>query len=234
MSIADKVLQLKQDFDDVYEAGKQAGGGSSDDSKFWDMLTDYGTKELYAYAFYYWRLIDSDGKVLFNPKYTIKPKQANSMFEQSKGAIDLHDVFKRSGKELDFSKCTAMNRVFFRSEVAKLGIIDCTSTSVLASTFGDCENLTEIVEIRFSKDKNYTFTTPFLRCTALTNMTAKGSLASSGLDLSACPLTRVSKLSFLNILEPTTTTKTITFGAGETLTNDDVAIGTQKGWSVIV
>lgn len=30
MSVAEKVLQLKQDFDDVYEAGKAAGGGSGD------------------------------------------------------------------------------------------------------------------------------------------------------------------------------------------------------------
>lgn len=233
MNVAEKVLQLKQDFDDVYEAGKQAGGGNTDDTKFWDIITDYGTKELYAYAFYYWRLVDSDGKLLFNPKYDIKPKSANSMFEQTKGAIDLHDVFTKAGKELDFSECPSMNRLFFRSEVARLGVIDCTSTSALASTFGDCDNLTEIVGIVFSKDKNYTFTTPFLRCTSLTNMTAMGSLASSGLDLSPCPLTRASKLSFLNILVDTTTTKTITFGAGETLTPDDVAIGTEKGWTVL-
>ena len=225
MSIADKVLQLKQDFDEVYEAGEQV---------CWDMLTDYGNRDGYAYGFYGWRLVDSNGKVLFKPQYDIKPTVANSMFEQTKGAIDLHDAFTNAGKELDFSKCTAMNRVFFRSEVAKLGIIDCTSTSSLTSTFYQCSNLIEIIGIVFSKDKNYTFAATFSGCNSLTNMTAKGSLASSGLDLSACPLTRVSKLSFLNILEPTTTTKTITFGAGETLTNEDVSIGTQKGWSVVV
>jgi hypothetical protein len=219
-------------YDEAYHKGSLSGGGSSDDSKFWDMLTDYGTKEQCAYAFYYWRLVDSDGKVLFKPEYDIKPTTANSMFEQTKGAIDLNYVFTEAGKELNFSKCTAMNRLFFRSEVAKLGTIDCTSTSTLASTFGDCSNLTEIVEIKFS-DKEYTFTTPFLRCTALTNMKATGSLSSSGLDLSDCPLTKASKLSFLNILVDTNTAKTITFGAGEKLTKEDVAEATQKGWTVL-
>ena len=230
----DFTLAIDEVYDKGVSDGMQAGGGSSDDSKFWDMVTDYGTKEQCAYAFYYWRLIDSDGTVLFKPKYDIKPTSANSMFEQTKGAIDLNTVFEQAGKVLDFSGCSAMNRTFFRSEVAKLGIIDCTSTSALASTCGDCANLVEVVGIVFSKDKNYTFTTPFLRCSKLTDMTAYGSLASSGLDLSDAPLNRKSKLSFLNILEPTTTPKTIIFGEGESLLDEDVAIATQKGWSVSV
>ena len=225
MDFSKKLTTIAENEQRVFDAGKK---------ETFDMMTDYGNREGYPYGFYYWRLVDSNGKVLFKPEYDIKPTSANSMFENSKGAIDLEDVFTKAGKVLDFSKCATMNRLFFRSEVAKLGIIDCTSTSALASTFGDCPNLTEIVGIVFSKDKNYTFTTPFLRCNALTDITAYGSLASSGLDLSDCPLNRKSKLSFLNILEPTSTTKTIIFGEGESLSNEDVAIATQKGWSVTV
>ena len=86
----------------------------------------------------------------------------------------------------------------------------------------------------FSENTNYTFTQMLNGCTSLMNVNATGSLATSGLDLSACPLTRASKLTFLNILVQTSTPKTITFGAGEALSDEDVAIGTQKGWSVVV
>ena len=63
MNIAEKVLQLKQDFDDVYVAGKAAGGGSGDydqgyeDGKqaeydtFWDNFQDYGNRRSYRNAF---------------------------------------------------------------------------------------------------------------------------------------------------------------------------------------
>ena len=231
MNIADKVLQLKQDFDAVYEAGKQAGGG--DDTE-WDMLTDYGTRTVYPYAFHYWRLADSNGNTSFNPKYDIKPTNANSMFSYSKGNIDLQEQFEKEGKILDFSNCTSMSQVFYLSEIVRIGIVDVTKAANLTALFGNARALQKADGIVFSKDVNYTFTNTFLNCESLTDMAAYGSLATSGLNLSACPLTRASKLSFLNILELTSTTKTIIFGEGESLTDEDVAIGTQKGWSVIV
>lgn len=234
MSIADKVLQLKQDFDDVYEAGKQAGGGSSDDSKFWDMITDCGNKTTYPYAFYYCRLADSNGNILFTPKRDIRPTTAGSMFEGAKGSIDLQAQFEKEGKVLDFSNCTAINRCFYLSEIERIGVLDVTRSQNISALLGFCKNLYKVDEIVFSKDITYNVANMFLGCESLTDITASGELATSGLNLSDCPLTRTSKLSFLNILEPTTTTKTITFGAGETLTNEDVAIGTQKGWSVVV
>lgn len=223
-----------QDFpdliDEVYEAGKQAGGDSSDDTKFWDMLTDYGTRTVYTYGFQYCNL----GNSYFFPSHDIKPTEAIAMFARTKGNFDLVECFAKNGKTLSFSNCTALQQLFYLSKVKKIGICDFTKATNLYAVFGNCSNLEEIVEIKFSKEMNYAITNMFLNCGKLTKVIASGSFAISGLDLSACPLTRASKLSFLNILEPTSTTKTIIFGAGESLTNEDVAIGTQKGWSVIV
>ncbi len=229
MNVAEKVLQLKQDFDDVYEAGKQAGGGLD-----WDMLTDFGNRNVFTYTFYGARLMDSNGKILFAPNYSMKPTSAACMFEGTKGSIDLQEQFEKAGKELNFSDCTTLNRVFYNSEIVRIGIISAIKSANLTGLCGNSKKLRIIDRIEFSKDINYTFTNAFVGCEALTDVTAYGELATSGLDLSACPLTRASKLSFLEILVPTSDTKTIKFGAGEALTNEDVAIGTQKGWSVTV
>ena len=231
MSFSEKVLQLKQDFDDVYEAGKRDGGGSGIE---WDMLTDYGRKTSYQYGFYYCRLADANGNSLFNPKYDIKPATANSMFERSTGNIDLQAQFEKAGKTLDFSNCTNVSRCFYYSDVTRIGVVDVTKSQNLTGIFGYCSSLRKIDGIVFSKGVSYTLSNAFLSCGALSDVTASGELATSGLDLSACPLTRASKLSFLKVLVSTSDAKTIKFGAGEALTNEDVAIGTQKGWSVIV
>ncbi len=57
MSIADEIIQLKSDFDAVYEAGKQSGSGGYDEgydkatSDFWDGFQDNGNREYYGQAF---------------------------------------------------------------------------------------------------------------------------------------------------------------------------------------
>lgn len=235
MNVAEKVLQLKQDFDDVYEAGKQAGGGgSSDDSKFWDMITDYGNKTNYPYAFYYCTLADSNGNILFTPKRDIRPSTAGSMFEGAKGSIDLQAQFEKEGKVLDFSNCTAMNRCFYLSEIERIGVLDVTRAQNITALLGYCKNLYKVDGIVFSKDITYNVASMFLGCESLTDITAYGEFATSGLNLSACPLTHDSIMSFINILEPTSTTKTITFGTTNLakLSNEEKAIATQKGWTL--
>lgn len=67
MSVAEKSLQLKQDFDDVYKAGYDKG---SQETRliFWDGLQNKGYGANYYYAFAYNRFDDDN----FNPMYKIK------------------------------------------------------------------------------------------------------------------------------------------------------------------
>lgn len=226
-----------QDFpsaiDDVYEAGKQAGGGSGD-SVMWDMVTANGTRKNYTYSFAYWSFVDSYGNITFNLPINLKPTIVSSMFAYITNKIDLADHLEKIGRTIDFSDCTVAQQCFYTSQFTRLWKCDWSKCPNLNATYRNCSDLVTIDEIVFNENINYNFTNTFAGCTSLQNVTATGSLATSGLDLSECPLTRTSKLSFLNILSQTSTTKTITFGAGETLTNEDVAIGTQKGWSVTV
>lgn len=234
MNVAEKVLQLKQDFDEVYEAGKQAGGGSIDDSKFWDMLTNYGERQYHYYTFYQWSFIDKEGNIIFVPRDDLKPSIATSMFSNIYNKIDLQEIFDNADKTLDFSNCSVAQTCFYASHFTRIGKCDWSKCPNLNGTYRTCKYLVTIDEIVFSASLNYNFTNTFDGCTSLQNVIPSGSLATSGLDLSACPLTRASKLSFLEILEPTSTPKTIIFGAGESLSDDDVLEATQKGWSVTV
>lgn len=74
MSIADGVTQLKQDFDDVYEAGKQA-----EYDAFWDAYQENGNRTDYRYGF------SGTGwtEATYNPKYPIVTASftATSMYQ---------------------------------------------------------------------------------------------------------------------------------------------------------
>lgn len=63
MSIREQFLQLKQDFDDVYGAGKTA-----ERSDFWEVFQNGGAEANYYYAFAYGTFTDAN----YNPKYDIK------------------------------------------------------------------------------------------------------------------------------------------------------------------
>lgn len=68
MDIAEKTLRLKQDFDDVFEAGKKAGSVNEwDYDEFWDTMQRNGTRLHYAYAFSY----EGWNDTIYNPKYPI-------------------------------------------------------------------------------------------------------------------------------------------------------------------
>lgn len=224
--------------DDVYNAGYEAGqqsGGGSGDSVVWDMITNYGKRTDYTYAFSNWDIVDDSGNVTFEPPVDIVPVNATWMLARIYGGVDLEAQFEKTGKKLDFSKCTNASSTFYSSSFTRIGVCDFSITKNLSGTFNLCRQLVTIDEIKFDENTSYNFTNTFGSCQSLVNVIATGTLSTSGLDLSACPLTRASKLSFLNILVTTSTPKTITFGAGYSLTNEDVAEATnEKGWTVIV
>lgn len=77
MTIAEKILRAKADYDEVYEAGKNSGGGAdSYYDTFWDAYQENGNRVNYhgAFAGTGWTA------KTFKPKHTIRPTAAIQMF----------------------------------------------------------------------------------------------------------------------------------------------------------
>lgn len=107
MSIAEKTLQLKQDFDNVYEAGKQANY-----DLFWDAYQENGNRTTYQYGFA--RVWNDD---IYNPKYAIICNSANvytaeALFLGSK-ITDTKVPITISGTRMDtvFQDCTQLKTI---------------------------------------------------------------------------------------------------------------------------
>lgn len=233
MDVAEKVLQLKQDFDDVYEAGKQAGGGDvnaeeifkAGKKEVWRGITNDGARTDYSYGFQYTNL------EYFEPQFDISPKTASYMFANSIGEVDLADKFAKNGVSLDFSNCGGFTRTFYNSKITRLGVIDCTKAKALDFTFGIMSDLHTIEKLIVDTDN--TFSNTFNSSSALENIIVEGVIAND-ISFSSCKkLTHDSLMSIINHLETKTSgTFTLTIGATniEKLTDDEINIILSKGW----
>lgn len=174
MTREEKVLQLKQDFDEVYEAGKQA-----EYEAFWDAYQENGNRTDYRHAF--------AGKgwtaEIFKPKYDIRPKADGSymMFYFSEISGDLVQMLEDCDVYLDFSGVNVWAQyTFCQSKITRLGIIDLHNATVLASTFSGTP-LHTIDELVVSKTTR--FDGAFNDCVDLENLTISGTIGQSGLNL---------------------------------------------------
>ena len=73
-------------------------------------------------------------------------------------------------------------------------------------------------------------------CTSLKDVVGSITGIRVSIDLSSCPLTRISAMVFINGLDTITTSQIITFSqvTYNTLSAEDIAIATNKGWTVAV
>lgn len=102
MSIADKITRAKNDYDEVYEAGKQA-----EYDRFWDTFQQNGRRKHYPYAFSYgWN--DSN----FNPKYPLTGiGQVTYMFYYSSITNVAIDIEVTDIANNMFSQCSTLHTV---------------------------------------------------------------------------------------------------------------------------
>lgn len=137
MTREEKVLQLKQDFDEVYEAGKQA-----EYDAFWDVFQANGNRKVYYYAFNgVYGGIGWNDKI-YNPKYEINcTGQAdagayclfvhNSVLTDTKVPIDVRGNVMRE----TFYGCTSLKRI-------PLLKVNAQTTWILS--FGSCRELEDL------------------------------------------------------------------------------------------
>ena len=219
MSFSDKVLQLKQDFDDVYEASRK---------EVWKGITNNGTRVQYSNGFYYWNLD------YFYPCYDMQPVNAGYMFASTTNAIpiDLVERLEQCGVTLDFSQCTVMPRTFYSSDVSRIGTIDVRKSTALERTFAS--PYVRIIDKIIVKAEN-TFSYTFESSRELVEVRFEGEIGNN-IDFSVCTkLSHDSLMSIINHLESKTSgTFTLTIGATNLakLTDTEKAVATQKGWTI--
>lgn len=225
MDIAEKVLLLKQDFDDVHSSGYDKGyadgvavggdtteaynkgfedGKKSEYDTFWDAFQDPTARSSYFYTF----ASNAWNSKTYNPKYPIVPNN-NDGANNGIGFAYWYNTWITDTKVSITAKGNA-RRVFYQ-----------------------CKSLVTIPELIF--DGVTDISDAFRGCAKLETLICGGSLDINGLNLSDCTkLTHDSLMSVINCLAPTSTTLTATFGSTNLakLSADEIKIATDKGWSL--
>ena len=209
-------------------------GGKSQYDRFWDGLQNYGNRTNYKYAFY----AEGDAigvvwtKETFKPLYDIKPSDANRMF-QGMGNFDLVQQLSDLGITLDFSNSLDMCYCFMNSQLTRIGKVYLKAFGC-NDVFNSCENLHTIDEVGMHMSANASVGNMFKNCTSLTNITVTGTIQKS-IDFQYSPLLTIESMrSIISALKETTTTYTLTLHADAKarLSESDIAIATQKGWTI--
>ncbi len=167
-----------------------------------------------------------------------------SSFDTS-NVVYMNEMFKscQSLKTLDLSSFNTSNVTIMRSmfencyELTSLDLssFDTSKVTDMLLMFYDCIQLTSLDLGLFDMSKVRITESMFYDCTALT--TVRGNIIgiSVSLDLKSCPLTNESAMVFINGLAKVTTARTISFNSStyNTLTEEQIAVATSKGWNVV-
>ena len=161
---------------------------------------------------------------------TSKVTSMEDMFDGCRNLTSL-DV-----SNFDTSKVTQMGHMFRGCENLKsldLSNFDTSKVTRLQYMFYDDEKLTDLY-INFDVRLNTYFENIFSLCFSLENVVGKFEGTKNDLYLRNCPLTAQSAMVFINGLATVTETRTLLLNATtyDSLTNEQIAIATAKGWTV--
>lgn len=245
MSIAEKLSLIAENEQKVYNAGYQKGkaeGGDTEEAynqgfeegkksqydEFWTNYQNEGNRKNYIRGFCGIGWNDST----FKPKYKIQPTgNIEQMFANSM-ITDISDC------DIDFSKATTFNNFMQSSQMVTVGEINTTGANSLSSIFRHASYLTTIKKLILKDDGSQTFSDAFYNTQTLTNITEIIGEIGKNISFNYSPkLTKDSVMIIVNALKDysgTTTTATLTLHATTKalLTENDIAIITQKGWTL--
>lgn len=138
---------------------------------------------------------------------------------------------------LDTSAATQLQSMFY--QCASLTSLDLTSWNTsnvtgMDGVFQSCNSLATLKFGTWDMGNVTTASNMFYGCNALTTVTGTITGIKVSLSLSGSPLTNESAMVFINGLAEVTTTQIITFKATTyaTLTEEQIAVATSKGWTV--
>lgn len=195
MNIADKILQLKNDFDEVKEAGKQ-----EQQDFFWDKIQQNGSLQNYSHVFAgAWR------PSIFYPKYDMKCLRTDRMFTTfnnmgtTESPMDLVERLEECGVILDTSKATNISEMFSYANISHIGILNFTSTTSVTYIFQYATSLITIDKIILKNDGSQTFSSAFAGCSSLQNIVFEGVIGDN-INFKSCPLSTASIVSIIEHL----------------------------------
>lgn len=244
MSLTQNIARAKTDYDEVYEAGKQAQY-----DEFWDMYQANGNRTEYSTAF----VGNGFNFDNFYPKYDIKPVgNAERMFyawenkslpNQTNQKGSLKARLEECGVVLDTSKVTYFSHMFNYGRFTELPTIDMTSardtSGVFSNSWGALEYIEKVIVIE---------TTPFSNCfnysLGIIQVIFEGTIGQNGLNLSwSTKLNKASITSIINCLSTTTSGLSVTLSLTavktafnttdpSTCTEWQTLIGTRANWTI--
>ena len=241
MSIAEKLTKVAENEKKVYDAGYENGydngktvGSNEYSDLIWEAFQDGGKRTDYKKAFYNWDKFTE----CFRPKYDIKPTgSVAEMFANINQYISLPNACAMRGITIDFSRATEFRNILQGSAIWHFGVVDCSSATTLDYAFYLASSLQKIDKL-ILHEGIVSYTACFANISQLKDITIEGTIAGTGIVLSAhTGLTHDSLMSFINALKDysgTATTKTITLGTTNLakLTDSEKAVATQKGWTL--
>ena len=233
MNISEKILQLKQDFDDVYEAGKK-----DQYNEFWDSYQQNGNRVDYIYGFYRlsceylhpkYKVIPksikpNDGTVSYEPKYHNLVYGCTNLKKIEKAYFDLSQY----KNELGYNSNSSYGNYYTFANNPKLEEIEDVGMQPYAyyNTFRWCSKL-HTIEIIRSNEKTLFDQQVFHNCYELQNIKIEGVIASNISFHDNPKLTKDSITSIVNALSVTT---------GATLTLKKTAVNnafTTDEWTLL-
>ena len=136
----------------------------------------------------------------------------------------------------DTSKVTNMSYMFLGTwNLTSLDVsnFDTSKVTNMSYMFDYDSELTDLY-MNFDTRLNENFTDIFFGCNLLKNVVGKFEGTKYDLNLASCPLTEQSAMVFINGLATVTTKRTLSLSATtyDSLTNEQIAIATSKGWTV--
>lgn len=162
---------------------------------------------------------------------------------------------------LNTSNGTNFSYMFAYTRLAIAPAIDTSKGTNFSDMFASCQSLTEVPELDTSQGTSFTsmfylcqrlvtigklnftkatgnLTSVLNQCSSLKNITLEGTVKQNITFSSSAPLTHESLMSILNALydfSDTTTTKTLTIGSKNIakLTDSELEIATNKGWTIV-
>lgn len=195
MTIAEQIVQAKEDYDAVYDAGKQA-----EYDALWDAYQRNGNRTDYRYAF---AGLGWNGDTL-KPKYSISPIYTDDMFSRNSNDIDLKDVLDKCGVVLDTSRATSMRNTFNITSLLKIPTISVVSATNTDNLFYHSGRLVTVEKVIVTE--NTTYKGWFTSCGKLENITFEG-IIGENIDFKSCKkLTLDSLINILNHLKDFTGT----------------------------
>lgn len=197
MNITERILRAKADYDEVYDAGKQA-----EYDRFWDGYQDYGNRKDYGYAFYGVGWTDET----YKPNYIPKPTKASNMYRSS-----LIKCSEEEPLEVDFSNSTDVSYAFYYSRFVAIGVLDCRNAPNINGLLAANQYLKKVENIILKDDGSQALDYVFSDAYGLIDIRFEGVIGKTFTMAQCLKLNKESFVSVINVLSTTTSGLTVTF-----------------------